>query len=179
MFKKPNRPERQSDMKTKVIAGVSFEISEPFNAGDVLTEATAKALNQLRSENIGNNVREKVKELTEAGKIDEAKALVAEKDAGYEFTLASVAASAKLDPYEREARSLAKEIVKTLLAAKGLKINVAPEGTSKEDWDAKIEANIEKVAAKEDVIKEAKKTVDAKKKRLESLTNASSEGVEV
>lgn len=166
-------------MKTKVIAGVSFEISEPHNAGDVLTEAQAKALNQLRSENIGNNLREKIKELTEAGQVDEAKALVAKKDAEYEFTLASVAASAKLDPVEREARNLAKEIVKNLLAAKGLKISVTPAGYTDEDWKAKIESNIDTIASKEEILKEAKKTVDAKKKRLDTLTAASSEGVDV
>lgn len=156
-------------MKTKVIAGVAFQISQPYAAGQTLTEAEAKALNQVRSENIGNNVREKVKELVEAGKTSEAEALVAEKDGAYVFTLASVAASAKLDPVEREARNLAKEIVKSLLAAKGLKITTAPEGTSDEDWKAKIEANIDTIAAREEVLKEAKKAVDAKRKRLDSL----------
>jgi hypothetical protein len=157
------------DMKNKMIAGETFQISAPYAAGHTLTEAEAKTLNQVRSENIGNNVREKVKELVEAGKLDEARALVAEKDSTYEFTMATVGASQKLDPVEREARSIAKEIVKAKLAEKGLKINVAPDGETKESWAEKIEANIEKFAAAEQVIKEAKKAVDAKKKRFDSL----------
>lgn len=158
-----------SEKKTKVIAGEVFEITAPYAAGHVLTEAEAKTLNQVRSENIGNNVREKVKELIEAGKLQEARDLVAEKDATYEFTLATVGASTKLDPVEREARSIAKEVVKAKLAEKGLKISTPPEGETKESWAEKIEANIEKFAATEQVMAEAKKAVNAKKKRLDAL----------
>lgn len=159
-------------MKTKVIHDVSFEISQPYSAGHTLTEAEAKALNQVRSENIGNNVRSKIKELLEAGNTDAAKALVAEKDAAYEFTLASVSASAKLDPVEREARALAKEYIKAHLAATGRKINVAPEGETKESWADKIEAQVDILAAKDEIVKEAKKAVDQKRKRLDSLLGA-------
>jgi hypothetical protein len=157
------------DTKTKMIAGEAFEISQPYAAGHVLNEAEAKTLNQVRSENIGNNVREKVKELLESGKLDEAKALVAEKDASYEFTLASASTSVKLDPVEREARSIAKDIVKAKLAEKGLKWAVPPEGETKESWAEKLEANVEKFATNEAVLKEAKKAVEAKKKRLDAL----------
>lgn len=159
-------------MKTKVIHDVSFEISQPYEAGHVLSEAEAKALNQVRSENIGNNVRAKIKELLDAGKQDEAKALVAEKDSAYEFTLASVSASAKLDPVEREARALAREYIKAHLAQTGRKINVPPEGETKESWAEKIEANIETLAAKDEILKEAKRAVDQKRKRLDNLLGA-------
>lgn len=158
-----------SDTKTKVIAGESFEIRAPYAAGHVLTEAEAKTLNQVRSENIGNNVREKVKELIDAGKLDEAKALVAEKDASYEFTLATVGATAKLDPVEREARAIAREIVKAKLAEKGLKMTTPPDGHTKESWAEKIEENVAKFAAADQVMAEAKKAVNAKKKRLDAL----------
>ena len=84
----------------KTINGISFEISTPYSEGHVLTEAEAKALNQTRSENIGNNLRAKIKEMQEAGESEDAiAAIVAEKDAEYVFTLASVSASRKLDPY--------------------------------------------------------------------------------
>ncbi len=176
MFKNPTAQKGNKQMsKTKVIAGVAFEISQPYAAGHTLTEAEAKALNQVRSENIGNNVREKVKELLAANDEAGAKALVSEKDSGYEFTLAQVSASAKLDPIEREARNIAKEIVKAKLAEKGLKITVVPEGYDKDTWAAKIDENIEKIAGQEAVLKEAKKAVDSKRKRLEAL----GEGVEV
>ena len=44
-------------MKSKIIDGLSFEISQPYAAGQTINEAEAKALNQVRSENIGNNLR--------------------------------------------------------------------------------------------------------------------------
>lgn len=167
----PNK-EPAMTTKTKTIHEVAFEISQPYAAGHVLTEAEAKALNQVRSENIGNNVRAKVKELLDANKLDEAKALVAEKDGAYEFTLASVAASAKLDPVEREARALAREYIKAHLAQTGRKIGVAPEGETKESWAEKIEAKIDEIAAKDEILKEAKKAVDQKRKRLDNLLGA-------
>ena len=162
--------------KTKTIHDVAFEISQPYAAGHTLTEAEAKALNQVRSENIGNNVRAKIKELLDAGKTDEAKALVAEKDASYEFTLAAVSASAKLDPVEREARALAREYIKAHLAQTGRKINVPPEGETKESWADKIETKIDELASRDEILKEAKKAVDQKKKRLENLLGSVSLG---
>lgn len=159
------------EMKSKVIAGESFQLSQPYAAGHTLTEAEAKTLNQVRSENIGNNLREKIKELIDAGKLDDAKALVAEKDSTYEFTLASVGTgSRQLDPVEKEARALAKEIVKAKLAEKGLKFNVPPDGETKESWAEKMEANVEKFASNESVLAEAKKAVAAKQKRLAGLS---------
>jgi hypothetical protein len=159
-----------SEVKSKVINGVAFEISQPYVEGHALTAAEAKALNQVRSENIGNNVREKVKELIDSGNETEARSLVAEKDASYIFTLASVSTATKLDPVEREARAIAKEIVKSKLAETGRKITVVPDGETKESWAEKIEANIDRIATNEGVLKEAKKAVDAKKKRLENLS---------
>lgn len=161
-----------ADTKSKMISGVSFEISQPYLAGAVLNEAEAKTLNQVRSENIGNNVREAVKKLLEAGDTAGATALVSKKDASYVFTLATVGATKTLDPVEREARALAKDIIKTHLAATGRKISVVPEGETKESWEEKIEANIEKIATSDNVLKAAKQAVDQKKKRLETLTSS-------
>lgn len=154
--------------KTKDIAGQSFEISTPFAEGHVLTEAEARALNQVRSENIGNNVRAKVKELIEAGKVDEAVALVAEKDASYVFTLAGVAASAKLSPEEKEARAMAKDILRAKLAEKGLKLTPA-EGIDKEAWDAKVEGWLEQIVSKPEIQKAAKKAVADRSNRASAI----------
>lgn len=157
------------ETKSKIIHGVSFNITWPYAAGHVLTEAEAKQLNQVRSENIGNNVREKIKELIEAGKQGEAEALVAEKDSTYEFTLHTPGASRTLDPVEREARKMAREILKNLLAQDGKKLTTPPEGKTKEEWDAYIEEKIEEFSANENILKEAKKSVDASKKRMDNL----------
>lgn len=162
-----------AEAKSKTINGLEFTISQPYDAGHPLTEAEARALNQTRSENIGNNVRAKIKEMQEKGESESAiAAYVAEVDGKYEFTLANVAASRKLDPIEREARSIAKELLKGHLASTGRKLTVAPEGLTQEEWDEKVEGEIDRIAASEQVLKQAKKNVDAKKKTADSLMEA-------
>lgn len=156
--------------KTKTINGLSFEVNQPYEAGQTINEAEARALNQTRSENIGNNVRAKVKEMQDAGKeLAEIAAYVTSVDAEYVFTLANVSAAQKLDPYEREARNIARELLKAHLAQSGRKLTVAPEGVTKEDWDAKVESEVERIATSEAVVKQAKKNVDAKKKAADTL----------
>lgn len=157
----------------KTINGDAFEISQPYAEGHTITAAEAKALNQTRSENIGNNLRKKLAELKENGASHEdLAAVVAEADANYIFTLASVSASKKLDPYEREALKIAKELVKAKLAAQGRKTTDVPKGMTKEDWEEKLEATYEDVASNERVVATAKKTVDARKKNADSLLEA-------
>lgn len=161
------------ETKTKTIEGKNFEISQPYTEGHVLTAIEARVLNQTRSENIGNNVRAKLKEAIAAGQDDDAlAALVAEVDSGYEFTAAGARAAAKLDPYEREARKIARDLLKTHLAESGRKLTVAPEGTTQEEWDEKIETEVDRLASNDDIIKAAKKAVDARKKQADTLMGA-------
>lgn len=157
--------------KSVTIAGHAFDLAAPYVAGHVVTEAEAKTLNQTRHENVRNNLAKAIKELVEAGKMDEALAKVREYDGAYEFTLATVGSTQKLDPVEREARAIAKELVRAHLAKTNRTFKTVPEGMSQEDWDAKVKANIESVAASENVLKEARKAVAAKGKRLESLAS--------
>lgn len=157
-------------MKDKIINGVAFQVAQPYAAGHTLTEVEAKVLNQVRSENIGNNLRSQVKAAQEAGKSeDELKALVAAYDAEYTFTTVGESTRVVLDPIEREARNIAKDIIKEKLAGLGRKLNTIPEGHTKESWAEKLEENISKVAAQDAVLKAAKKAVDEKKKRTEAL----------
>lgn len=143
--------------KTITIAGSQFEVSTPYEAGHQITEAEAKALNQVRSENIRNNMAKAVKESTP----EEAAQKVAEYDRNYEFTLANAGGGARsMDPIEREARSIAREAIKAALAKKGEKIK---------DKDPEVvEAKVAEVAAKPDVIKLAKKRVEDKKKAVDA-----------
>lgn len=159
--------------KTKTIEGKNFEISQPYEEGHVLSAIEARVLNQTRSENIGNNVRAKLKEAIEAGKSDaELATMVAEVDAAYVFTAAGTRAAAKLDPYEREARKMARELLKAHLAETGRKLTVAPEGTPQEEWDEKIEAEIDRIATIDNVLEAARKEVDQRKKRADKLASA-------
>jgi len=162
-----------SETKPKVINGISFEISQPYTAGHQLTELEAKVLNQTRSENIGNNVRQKVKDLQDEGaSVEDIRAVVAEVDANYEFRSVSEGTSRSVDPYEREARRIARDLLKEHLASTGRKITVAPEGETEDEWKDKIAAQVDKIAANPEVLATAKKNVDAKKKQGEKLLEA-------
>jgi poly-D-alanine transfer protein DltD len=162
-----------ADTKAKTINGLVFEISQPYAAGHVVTEAEARVLNQTRSENIGNNVRAKLKEMADAGSDHAAlAALVAERDAEYEFTLSNVGESRKLDPYEKEAEKIARELLKNHLAETGRKLTTAPEGVTEDEWKAKIAAEVDRISVSDNVVKAARQRVDARKKQAESLAES-------
>lgn len=161
------------EAKPKTINGVQFTISQPYEEGHTLTAIEARVLNQTRSENIGNNARAKLKEMQEAGESEDAqREYVASIDDEYEFTAATARSSAKLDPYEREARKIARDLLKGHLAETGRKLTVPPEGVSEEEWNEKVEAETDRIAASEAVVKAAKSNVDARKKRADSLNEA-------
>ena len=102
-------------MKSITIAGQSFEISEPYEAGHPLTDIEAKRLNQLRGENIANNMRKAVKEAVESGNLNQITKEIADYDATYEFTAVSAGGARRMDPEEREARSLEAFLLARLL----------------------------------------------------------------
>lgn len=157
----------------KTINGLQFEISEPYAEGHVVTDLEARVLNQTRSENIGNNARAKIKEMQDAGNgEEEIAAYVTELDSGYSFTVRGVSSARKLDPVEREARKIARDLLKSHLASSGRKLTVAPEGLTDEEWDAKIESEVDRISAMDDVLNAAKKAVAAKQKQADQLASA-------
>lgn len=163
------------EAKTKTIDGDAYEISQPYEEGHTINAIEARVLNQTRAENIGNNVRAKLKEMKEAGEGEDAlRAYVAEADAEYEFTASAARASQKLDPYEREALKIARALLRDHLAESGRKLTVAPEGSgmTDEEWKEKVDAEAERIAGSDDVVKAAKKEVDARTKRADSLASA-------
>lgn len=157
----------------KTINGLSFEITEPYAEGHTCSAIEARVLNQTRSENIGNNTRAKIKEMQESESHSEQDIIdyVASVDAEYVFTAAGVSASRKLDPVEREAVKLARELLKGHLANDGRKLTVAPEGLSEEEWDDKVSAEIERIAAMDEIVNAAKKNVAAKQKQAQALAD--------
>lgn len=164
--------------KPKVINGLSFNISQPYREGHTLTALEADILNQTRSENIGNNVRQWIKDALEpedgaAPKSEaEIQEYVAQFDANYVFRSRSEGTGRSRDPYETEARKIARELVKNHLANSGRKITVAPDGETEESWKDKVDAQIDKVASLDKVLAQARKNVDAKKKASDSLMAA-------
>lgn len=165
-----------SETKAKIIAGESFQVSQPYAAGHTLTEVEAKVLNQVRSENIGNNLRELVKEALEArekgdnSKYDALAEAVAKYDAEYTFTSGGGGGvSRKLDPVEREAKSLAEAYVREDLRKKGRTWKQVPEGLSEEEWIAKRDAVVEQLMASEGILKLAKQRVSQKTKVADAI----------
>lgn len=150
-----------SQTKEITIQGLAFEVATPYVAGHVVTEAEAKALNQVRLENIRNNMASTIKEAKgDAESIsqevyDQLKAAVAEYDGKYEFTLASVGGGKRSsDPVETEARRLAKSAISAKLSADGRTLkSVDPD---------KLAAAIAKLAESEEIVKEAKRIVKAR-----------------
>lgn len=156
--------------KQKTIEGVAFEISQPYTEGHTLSAIEATVLNQTRSENIGNNVRKSLKEAIDAGKSpEELAALVAAVDGSYVFNLRTASESRKMDPYEREAQTIARALVKDHLAKTGRKLTVAPSGSTEDEWKEKVTTQIDALAAQPNVIAAAKKNVDARKKSADAL----------
>jgi hypothetical protein len=160
-----------AEAKTKIIDGESFQISQPYTAGHTLTEIEARVLNQVRSENIGNNLRSAIKDAKDkrdkgdSADFDKLADLVAQYDAEYTFATPGAGGSTrKLDPVEREALALAKDYVKADLAKKGRKVSQVPEGLTEDEWKAKLENAYETVAGREEIIKLAKQRVAQKQK---------------
>lgn len=166
-------------MKSISIAGVPVEVSTPYAEGQTITAAEAKALNQTRAENIGNNFRVAVKDAmakTEGAERDQALAAVLAQlstyDAAYVFSMAGNART-PIDPIEAEAIRIAKDVVKGKITEKygvSLKVYFNTEGN-----EEKYEAAVEKIAAQEDTLKEAKRRVASKKK----LPELGGEGLDV
>lgn len=152
--------------KEITIAGFAFAVSQPFVAGHVISEAEAKALNQVRAENIRNNMASKVKaahtEPTEELNADNIASIVAAYDAEYVFTLASVGGGKRVtDPVEVEARKIARAIFTEALKGKGIAI----KNLDKEIVDNKIA----EIAERADVIKQARKSVEQRAKQAEDI----------
>lgn len=152
-----------------------FTVTMPFVEGHVCTAAEAKVLNQTRRENLGNNFRSKVKDALDSEKeltMEQVQAEFAKADAEYVFTLANVGGGRGGDPVEKEAKAMAREMLKAHLAKTGRKLTGAPDGETEESWKEKVAAEIERIAGTEDVMAAAKKQVEAKKKATDKLAES-------
>ena len=150
----------EAKSRNKIIAGESFTFVDRYSEGHVVTAAEASALNQLVSENIGNNLRETVKkaveEAGEAGLSDEKRAELQAEISKYaaEYVFAAGGNRRSTDPVEREARSIAESIVHAQIAKLGTSV-----AAYKRDNADKYDAAIETMMGKEAVIAEAQDIV--------------------
>lgn len=112
------------------ISGVELQLDTRFDEGHVLTAAEAKQLNQVYAENIGNNFRNRVKELSDGGKtVDEIQAELDAYADKYEFGSRRSGGGKRVgDPILREMRALAKKALAAFVKDK--------HGTSWNDIDS-------------------------------------------
>lgn len=151
--------------KEITVQGIVVSVATPYAAGHVITEAEAKALNQVRAENIGNNVRKAIMDLIESagGKealTDEHKAeaqrIVSEKDATYEFTLASVGGGREpVDPLTKECRAVAK----SFLSAKLKEKNMTQKQYAEQNGEDAFMSRVIELADHPEIVKVAKKNL--------------------
>ena len=152
--------------KTISTQGITVEVADPYAEGHSCTAAEAKALNQVRAENVRNNTRKAVMEAIEAAGSPEAAAkdvqkLISEYDASYEFTLASVGGgSTRLDPLTKECRSIAREYIAGKIKEAGL---TQKEYLEKNGENA-IKDKIVELAENDAVVKLAKKNLAEREK---------------
>lgn len=155
-------------MSTKEITvqGVTVSVSAPYVEGQTLTEAEAKALNQVRAENVRNNQAKAIKELKEtvtdeAELQKQAQALISAYDAEYVFTLASVGGGrAALTPVEKEAKAIARDYIAAQLKEKGITQKAYIEANGAES----IKIKIAEFSAHPKVIAMAEKAVKDREK---------------
>lgn len=134
-----------SDPTSRQISGVTVELSNPYEEGHICTAAEAKALNQVRAENIGNNNRATIKKMVEeaGGEVDSKltkaiQKLISEYELSYEFTLAAAGGSTRLDPLTKEARKLAKNAIIGKLKKAGKTMKAYEDEVGKDAVTAKI-----------------------------------------
>lgn len=157
--------------KEITISGQPFMVSQPYAEGQVMSEAEAKTLNQTRAENVRNNTAGKVKAAHDGSAkdgeptIDTIAAYVAEYDAGYIFTLASVGAGKRSsDPAEVEALRIARGLFADWATSKKLTVKAIKDKIGEDAYNAKVA----EIAEREDTVKEAKRRVKSRQAAAES-----------
>lgn len=151
---------------------LEFSVGQPFEAGHVCTDDEAKAMNQIRAENIGNNFRAKVQATLNGEKDALSESALREAFAAYDATYVIKGASvgtgrAQLSPLERECRRIAKGLVVAQLAKPS---DAHPQGRKQKDIEPEaFEAQVARFAEHEQVQKLAKKNL----REQENLANIS------
>lgn len=147
-------------MSTKeiVVAGVTLSISAPYAAGHAVTEAEARALNTIRAENIGNNIRKAINDAKEkAGgaltpeQIASIQAQVTDYDGKYVFEMRAAASPRVVDPIAKEALQIARALLSKALAEN--------KKTRKEYGEEAYAAKLAEIAVMPDVVAAATKAV--------------------
>ena len=135
--------EENPSLRDITIQGQEFTIEVPYANGHVLNAKEASQLNQVYLENVGNNFRNRVKELLEGGSTTDQIQIELDKYADeYEFgsRRSSGGTRKAADPIEREARALAKRALVEFFKKKDINFT----DLSSEEKEQAIKAYFEK-----------------------------------
>ena len=169
-------------MGSITIQSVTFEVTEPYAEGHTLSSAEARALNQVRCENLANNMRKRVKEVIGDERLsqdsfdltpEEHDALqkeISAYDERYDFSMTRIRGTA--DPVMTEARAIARRMILAQLKSQGRTLaeykaakggyDPADKNPEKEALDAGKAAYtqlVEDIASKGKVMETAKRNV--------------------
>ena len=113
---------KETPTRQFVIQGKTFDVIAPFAEGHACTAAEAGVLNQTLAENVRNNMASRVAKAVEDETFDQAamQAQIDEYLEEYEFGVRR--GRGPVDPIEREALVIAKDIVKDALRKGGYKL---------------------------------------------------------
>lgn len=157
------------ETKTISIQGVEVPVRQPYAAGHVLTDHEARALNQTRAENIGNNFRAQIKAAVEgkegAESLDSILAKLAEYDATYEFTARVAGSRSTATPLDKMTAKIARNWLVAKLKEQGTTLKAYIEANGEATVDEKLEA----IAANEQIIKLAKDELKKQEKAAAAL----------
>lgn len=135
--------EENPSLRDITIQGQEFTIEVPYADGHTLNAKEAAQLNQVYLENVGNNFRNRVKELLEGGATTDAIQAELDKYADeYEFgsRRSSGGTRKAADPVAKEARALAKRALTEFFKKKEINFT----DLSSEEKEQAIKAYFEK-----------------------------------
>lgn len=148
------------DQRPVTILDVEFQCNYPYSAGSTIDEAEAATLNAVRAKAVASTLRPEIKKFVDgaagAKTKNELDDLFAAADSRFVFSL-------PLSPIDREARKLARELVRDSLAEEGQKIGDIPEGMTEDEWEAQIDTFVDNAIAQYPQITETAKEIVAQR----------------
>ena len=114
--------------ETYTISGENFKLPQPYTEGHVLTAGEASQLNQVYAENLRNNLAKKVSDQKDTGFFDAElfQSHIDDYASTYEMGVRTGGGGRVGDPVLAEAISIAKELIRKAIRAKGYKLADVP-----------------------------------------------------
>jgi hypothetical protein len=151
--------------KKLTISGETFDVLTPYTDGQAeVGDIERKVLDQTRAENVGNNLREAIKEMQgRSASFAEMQEEVSKYDTEYNFSMGR-GPREPVDPLERELYKVVREAVKGHLAETGRKVKDIDKAVLEAEYDRLVEAA--QAGEEPDVMARAKKNLKDREKKV-------------